>query len=127
MHTSGIIKCLVISLVLLSCKPEEKKPELISPQLLSYVLIDMHMLDGIVDAYNTNNKEKIRLSKDFYDSVIFLKHGTNDSLFRQSIEYYTMHGEIEEIYAMVLDSLNTQSVIIESGRQRKTPTQSEPE
>ncbi|MFW5850855.1 MAG: DUF4296 domain-containing protein [Bacteroidota bacterium] len=93
--------------------------ELIPIETLSKMLIDMHMIDGIVQVHNNTHREKVLLPKEYYDSVIFKKYGYPDSVFRESIEYYSVYGGIQEVYTQVLDSLNTHHAKLEQMRKRR--------
>jgi len=109
-------------LLLLGGCSQEEIPlfhDVIPKQKLSLILIDMHIIDGIIQSSNNNAREKIRLEKEYYDSVIFQKHGVTDSLFRASIEYYAIYGGVKDIYSKVLDSLNTVNAQLEIARQKR--------
>ena len=83
-----IVFFISITILFSSCQEQVKKPdELIPIETLSEMLIDMHMIDGIVQVHNTSHREKVELPKEYYDSVIFREYGYPDSVFRKSIEY----------------------------------------
>ena len=108
-----------------SCSQEEIPlfHDVIPKQKLSLILIDMHIIDGTIQSSNNNTREKIRIEKEYYDSVIFQKHGVTDSLFRASIEYYAIYGGVKDIYSKVLDSLNTVNAQLEIARQKRINAQ----
>ena len=114
-----LISCYVFMLA--SCSPEKIKmrTDIISPKILTCILFDMHMHDGIVNASNNEGTSSIFLSQEHYEHKIFNKYGCSDSTFKLSVEYYTFQGEIKDIYAEVLDSLNTMKSKLEQERQRK--------
>ncbi|MFO7868048.1 MAG: DUF4296 domain-containing protein [Bacteroidales bacterium] len=110
-----------LGLVLTACEQQVQKPDNLIPQdTLSYMLIDMHLIDGTVQVYNNHNKEKIALPKEYYDSVISNSYGYSDSVFQKSVEYYSVYGNIQEIYAQVLDSLNTYQAKLEQRRKHES-------
>lgn len=110
-----------VGMFLLGCS-EQKIPtfnEVLPKEKLSFILIDMHIIDGTIHSHNNETRKKISLEKEYYDSVIFQKHGVSDSLFRASVQYYTIYGGIKDVFSMVLDSLNTVNAQLESVRQKK--------
>ena len=44
---------------------------------------------------------------------MFAGHDCNDSIFRASIEYYTLINELKEVYDAVIDSLNVLETLAE--------------
>jgi hypothetical protein len=115
-----IVFFISITILFSSCQEQVKKPdELIPIETLSEMLIDMHMIDGIVQVHNTSHREKVELPKEYYDSVIFKEYGYPDSVFRKSIEYYSVYGGIQDVYTRVLDSLNTHHAKLEQMRKRR--------
>lgn len=106
--------------VCISCeqKTQETKIALIPKDKMTAILIDLHTIDGVVNAYNTYEKGDLHLSKEFYDSVVFLKHGVSDSLFMKNIKYYAISGDLKYIYTKVLDSLNTKKAMLQQERKR---------
>ena len=103
-------------LLISSCTQKKQKLNnkgLLTQEEMTAVLFDIHMLDAMV--YNTEmaNKTNIHLPQEYYDSVIFAKHGCTDSIFEKSVEYYTLEGEIKSIYDAVIDSLNVVNLLNE--------------
>ncbi len=108
----------------ISCKtkaPKITSEGILSEEELVATLYDIHMLDAEIFTYNTANKTDIKLSPAYYDSVIFAKHECNDSIFRKSVEEYTLAGKIKDIYNDVIDSLNkTKTILEKNNHQAKT-------
>ncbi len=98
-----------------SSKKETTDVEVIPAETLTKILVDMHFIDGVVNSHNNthNEDERIYLSTRLYDSLVFQKYGVTDSLFKQTIEYYTLNDKIKEVYTAVLDSLNTRKGILQ--------------
>ena len=88
---------------------------ILTKESLTGALVDIHLLDAMIFTYNSDTKSSIKLSQKCYDSLVFSKYDCNDSIFRKSLEYYTLNGEIKDIYDDVLDSLNKTKVLLERG------------
>jgi len=118
-----MLKALYISIVfvfLVSCSGKKifDNSDLIPKDELANILIDFHLIDGTINSHNNHERDKIYLSKNYYDSVVFKKHFVSQELFEKSIKEYTMQGQIKEVYTTVIDSLNTLKVTLEQTRQR---------
>lgn len=106
----------VLCLTCLSCTPKKKKittDGILTKEELVSVLYEVYMLDATMSTYNLENRTNYKLSEDCYDSVIFVKHECNDSIFKKSIEVYTLEGYINDIYNEVIDSLNKTKTFME--------------
>lgn len=111
--------CLV---VLVSCGGKKKKltdDGLLTEEELVAVLVEIHMLDATIATYNSINKTAVTLSPVCYDSLVYSQHECNDSIFKKSLEYYTLEGRIKDIYDDVVDSLNTLKAISEQENRQK--------
>lgn len=107
---------LLLCLSILSCSTKKKKittDGILTKEELVDVLYEIHMLDAVTATYNSVNKTNIRLSLECYDSVVFSKHECNDSIFKKSIEVYTLEGYINDIYNVVIDSLSKTKTLME--------------
>lgn len=103
-------------LLINSCTEKKRKLNdegLLTQEELTAVLFDVHMFDAMVYSTEMSNNSKIRLSQEYYDSVIFAKHECTDSIFQKSLELYTLEGEIKSIYDAVIDSLNVLNLLNE--------------
>jgi hypothetical protein len=99
-----------------SCSSKKRRVTeegILTKDAMAAVLVDMHLLDATVFTYNSDTKSDVKLTQECYDSVLFSKYDCNDSIFKRSLEYYTLTGDIKEIYDNVLDSLNKQKVLLE--------------
>lgn len=93
----------------------EKIPE----PIMVKILYEIHIHDGIVNAYNNQDKPNVFLSDEHYETKIHKKYGYSDTLFKLNIEYYTMNMKIKDIYAQVIDSMNSQKAKLEQRRQNR--------
>ena len=111
-----IISFCLICILLCSCARERRKIDdngLLTKEELADVLVDIHLMDAKLSTYNTLNKSKVVLEQHCYDSIVFANHDCNDSIFRASIEYYTLVNELKEVYDAVIDSLNVLETLSE--------------
>ena len=115
--TVFILAIYIVIQLFTSCsnKAETSDVVIIPVETLSKILIDIHFIDAVVNSHNNthNSDERIYLSTRLYDSLVFQKYGITDSLFKQTIEYYTLNDKIQEVYTAVLDSLNTRKGILQ--------------
>ncbi|MCQ2604992.1 MAG: DUF4296 domain-containing protein [Bacteroidales bacterium] len=104
-------------LFLFSCSGKKKKLDdngLLTQEELVSVLIDIHLYDATVSTIRAReSKSQPQLSQAYYDSLILHSHECNDSIFRASVEYYTIEGKIKSIYEQVVDSLNALRLVTE--------------
>lgn len=108
-------------LLLLSCSSKKQKVTdegILTKEAMTAVLVDMHLTDATIYTYNADTKSEIKLSQKCYDSTLFAKYECNDSIFKNSLEYYTLNSEIKDIYDDVLDSLNKIKVLLERGEKK---------
>lgn len=116
--------CISILVVFFSCSQKKDKNvvnfEVISEQQMKNILYDLHMHDGIINAYNNQSKSNIFLSEEHYESQIFKKYNCTDTLFKLNLEYYTMEGKIRDIYSSVIDSMNVLKVKLEQHKVKKS-------
>lgn len=118
----SILLCITL---VCSCSSKKKKIDdngLLTKEELVSVLIDIHMFDATISTIETkeHNNPHPRLQQKMYDSLLLTKHECNDSIFRASIEYYTLNGNIKDIYTQVVDSLNTLKVITEQEEKKNS-------
>jgi hypothetical protein len=105
-----------------SCSEKDEKKvdfELIPESTMSKILFDLHMNDGIINAFNNQDKSNIFLSKKHYEDKIYKKYGYTDTIFKMNIKYYTMNTKIKDIYSVVIDSMNIIKGKLEQKRQQK--------
>ena len=110
------------SLLLFSCSSKKRKVTdegFLTKDAMTAVLIDMHLADATIYTYNADTKSELKLSQKCYDSLLFSKYECNDSIFKKSLEHYTLNNEIKDIYDNVLDSLNKIKVHLERNDKKK--------
>ena len=103
-------------LFLFSCSSKKQKitdEGILTKESMTELLIGMHLIDATVFTYNSDTKADLKLQQGCYDSLLFSKYECNDSIFKKTLEYYTLSGDIKEIYDNVLDSLNKKKVLLE--------------
>lgn len=103
-------------LTVCSCANEKKKiteEGLLTEDEMVNLIVDVHMFDATISTYNSLEKKEIKLTPECYDSLVLSKHDCNDSIFRKSLEYYSLEGKIKDIYEKVIDSLNVIKVKLE--------------
>lgn len=111
---------LLLCVSFLSCTTKKKKitaDGILTKEELVSVLYEIHMLDATASTYNSINKTNFKLSSACYDSVVFAKHECNDSIFKKSVEVYTLEGYITDIYNEVIDSLSKTKTLMEKNVQ----------
>ena len=110
MKITSVYILFLLALSLISCssrKPKLTDEGILTKESMTSVLVDMHLTDALIFTHNANTK-----------SELFAKYECNDSIFKKSLEYYTLNGEIKDIYDNVLDSLNKQKVLLERGEKK---------
>ena len=123
MNKGFLLSCIVFFIFSCSGKEEEKiNFELIPEQTMASILFDIHMHDGIINAYNNQDKANIFLSKEHYSTQILQKYNCTDTLFKMNIQHYTVNGKIKDIYSLVLDSMNAIKGKLDQQKQKRTPT-----
>jgi hypothetical protein len=103
---------LSLLLVLASCsRPEQvlPPPNLLSKQEVTSLLIQFHLLESRVEAsrLSPDSARSLFLSQ---QQLVLQRHhvSTVDSAFEHSYRYYSTHNkDLDEIYAGVIDSLET--------------------
>ena len=117
MKTKILIICYIL---LLSCTKETKVPDDVLPKSkMVPLLIDIYIGESRV-----NN---MRLSRDssmaifgVYEGELFKQHEVTDSVYRRSMSYYYSHpDQLEDIYAVVLDSLNLREQRLKEKREKE--------
>ncbi|MGI4872378.1 MAG: DUF4296 domain-containing protein [Janthinobacterium lividum] len=106
---------LPLSLLATACdRPEAPvpPPNLLSKQQVTSMLIAVHLLESRIESsrYAVDSARALFLSQ---ERELLQKHhiSTADSAFERSYRYYAVHDkDLEEIYAVVIDSLNAQAV-----------------
>jgi hypothetical protein len=93
-------------------RPEEPtRPEQLLPrQQMVRLLADIHLLEARVEASRLNpDSSKVLYNE--HVKKLYRGHNTNETTFRESMQYYAVHGkDLEEIYAAVVDTLAMREV-----------------
>ncbi|MCQ2959259.1 MAG: DUF4296 domain-containing protein [Bacteroidales bacterium] len=117
MKSWKVILSILCVLLIISCGNKKRKIAsngLLTEEEMVAVLYDIHILDATVSTYNSLQKTDAKLLQECYDSIVFIQHECNDSIFKKSLEYYTLEGKIKNIYDEVVDSLNTRKALLEN-------------
>ena len=102
------LKCLVIYCFLLACSSSEKGiPEwILSEKEFVSILKEVHLAEGEFELQKTNSKENAQNALRNNYQTIYSNHNIDENKFQETLEYYANHpGELEEIYAKVLEEL----------------------
>jgi len=109
---SKIIKILftgMLALLLItSCNNNKMKvpDDILKPEELKSLLIDIHLIDGMLHFKRSVRQEK-EDSAYIYYSAILKKHGISRSLFDSTIFFYTQYPEeFAKIYDDILEELS---------------------
>lgn len=116
----GVLVFLGTSL-LISCNREKMQiPEgILQPEELVPLLVDIHLIDGILHQEKMIRQEK-EDSAYFYYANILTKHGISRPLFDSTIFFYSQYPDaFSKIYDDVLAELSK----MEGERQKISPTQ----
>ncbi len=104
-----LCRSFVFILLISACgKSVEKKPRhLLSRDRMISILVDIHLAESVFQtSHYTNNSLKQYTESDYYYSILH-KYKTADSIFEQSLIYYSgKPKEFEKIYSRVLNRLN---------------------
>ena len=116
---STYVLLLLLTITSFSCKEKKgfPKPEgLVGEKQMVNILYDIHLNEAYFDHFRMKNQIKKIKSKDLYFSVLS-KYGIADSVFSQSVVYYSSMPKIyEKIYQQVIDRLN---MLQEANNQQK--------
>lgn len=88
-------------------RPEEIVPPtpLVPKPEMAHLLTEIHLAEVRVDASQLGTDSAQALFMQYKDSLL-RRQGVSDSAFAKSYRYYTIHDkDLEEVYKMVLDSL----------------------
>lgn len=75
------------------------------------VLVDIHLAEGIASSFPVSYDSSKKLYP-MLEQNVYEKHEINDSIFRESFQYYLRDaGKMEELYSRVIDSLNVREKV----------------
>jgi len=115
---------LALALALPACqRPEEplRPADLLPRPQLVAALVDLHLLESRVE--NASLKpDSARALFVAQQKNIFWTYHLNDSSFQHSVRYYGIHGkDLDDIYAAVIDSLDSRVHQLDPKRPRTPP------
>lgn len=130
MKSLSIRALLALSVLLAACqRPEEPVPpqKLLPKPDFARLLIELHVMESRVDAARLSRDSSVALFEQVKDSLL-RSHQTTDSAFQQTYRYYSIHGkDLQEVYDVVIDSLNLRGVRLQGKSPKPTAPRSEPE
>lgn len=98
--------CLIMSLFVLACANEKKPARLLSEAEMTRVIIEIYLNEEKINRMNLRRDSAEKVFS-LAQPIIFERIGVNDTLFRESLNYYAANPvALEKIYAVVVDSLN---------------------
>ncbi|KOH43232.1 DUF4296 domain-containing protein [Sunxiuqinia dokdonensis] len=108
-RTTHYFLLILLAVASFSCKEKKGFPKpdnLIKEKQMVDMLYDMHLNEAYANQYRFDKEIAKLESKDLYYSVLE-KHGVADSVFAQSVVYYSSLPKVyERIYQQVVDRLN---------------------
>lgn len=118
MKTKLFIICYV--LLLLGCSKEGKVPDgVLTKDKMVPLLIDIYIGESRVNHLRLSRDSSMAIF-DVYEEELFKQHEVTDSVYRRSMTYYYDHPKkLEEIYGIVLDSLNLREQQLKEKREKK--------
>ncbi|OON68580.1 DUF4296 domain-containing protein [Hymenobacter sp. CRA2] len=114
MKNSWLVLVLSLATLLFSqCdRPEDPTPpaKLLPRGQMVELLVDMHLTEARVEASRLPPDSAHVLYRQ-QAREIFWRHSTDEATFKQSLQYYGVHGkDLEEIYGAVVDSLGVREL-----------------
>jgi hypothetical protein len=93
--------------------PPYDKSLIVPPDTMVNVLIDLHIMEGVVNTVNFKDSLMKDLTEESF-SIVLTRHGMDRKKFEENIRYYSYHAEtLDEIYEKVITRLgNMESEII---------------
>lgn len=98
----------IILFALTACKEkvEERPTTVLSEDSMVMLMIDVHLLEAAIAQKNLPRDSSL-LIYDLYAKDLFLKHGLNDSTYKENFNYYaTRPAHMLTVYERVVDSLS---------------------
>lgn len=73
---------------------------------MANILIDIHLAEGKVEEMRLQ-QDTAKIYFDYFEQEIFDKHGVDPDNYKESLKYHIDNIKtLDQIYAIVLDSLN---------------------
>jgi hypothetical protein len=94
-----------LGLILLSCGKKEKASTILDPHEMASIMVDVYLAEARLNGSLMKRDSAKQIFKPFEMNMLS-KKGVADSVLKKSYLYYLDHpGELEEIYAEVIDTL----------------------
>lgn len=95
----------------IACEPSDElippPADLLSKEQMTSLLIDLHIAEAKMSYTDVRNADSTEVLYRNYEYAIFAEHGTTDSAYFRSYEYYLDNmEEMEDIYTAVVDSFS---------------------
>lgn len=104
--TRAAALALTLLLGAFGCAKEGKPRGLLTKEQMVTLMADMYLAEQKLSTVGVPRDSVILIMNEM-STLIFEKSGTADSVFRMSFDYYLQHPvEMEEIYTVLIDSLN---------------------
>lgn len=118
MKTKILLICYVLLLV--ACSKEDEAPDDLLPKdKMVPLLIDIYVGESRVNNLRLSRDSSMAIFE-VYEGELFKQHEVTDSAYRRSMTYYYNHPkELEEIYGIVLDSLNLREQRLKEKREKE--------
>ncbi|KEO74722.1 DUF4296 domain-containing protein [Anditalea andensis] len=103
---------LIASIFLVSsCGNNDKPKGLLDKDKMVSIMVDIHLVEGIASSlpipYDSSQKVY-----PYLEQRVFEKHGVQDSVYLQSLQYYLRDANVmEELYSRTIDSLTVKQNI----------------
>ena len=102
----------LIMLTAVACQQGSNETVMSKEDMASY-LINLHIAEAEVQNLRLK-RDSAEVAFDIYENYLSEKNGISDTLFINSYNYYLRHPkELEEIYAVVVDSISVRSSVDE--------------
>jgi hypothetical protein len=116
----------VFALILITNCSKDKKKYIIPKDDFEAILVDIHLMDGVVRQHNFRNKlARKNDTLDYYDAIL-RSHNYTRAQYDSSVVYYSENlGKFDDIYENVLSELNRMEAKAEDeiDKQRKRKQQ----
>ncbi len=105
-------------------KREANDPKgLYSRKEVASFLVDLYILEAKIQNLKVS-KDSSKVIFKRYEKLLYEKHGMNDSLYRQSFEYYMSDPQgLADIYSIVVDSLSLRERLLNETYEKKKSSQ----
>jgi len=103
---------LVVGLLIVGCQQNDSKKGILTEPEMVNVIIQLYLAEENISRISVDYDSMNRLMP-YFREHIFANAGTQDSVFRKSMEYYMAHPRrLEYIYTAVVDSLSLREQVM---------------